>query len=147
MHGFAIAKHTMSPSLTQYLERYSSKMHTLSSPEDYFFMKRDKTAIASCTVYKNFRKILWKTGISHGGKGRGPRLHDLRHTFAVHSLNQMTRQGVELYCALPILSTYLGHASVQATERYVRLTEEAYPEILDAVSQTCAYIFPAVKAT
>jgi integrase len=135
----------MSPSLARYLEAYSRKLHTLSTPEDYFFMKRDRAAIASHTVYKHFRKILWKSGISHGGRGRGPRLHDLRHTFAVHSLNQMVRQGVDLYCALPILSTYLGHASVAATERYVRLTEEAYPGILDTVSRTCAYVIPEVK--
>ncbi len=71
----------------------------------------------------------------------------LRHTFAVHSLNQMVRQGVDLYCALPILSTYLGHASVAATERYLRLTEEAYSGILNTVSRTCAYVFPEVKVT
>ena len=135
----------MSPSLTLYLERYYSEIHAVSTPKDYLFMKKDKTAIASSTVYKNFRKILWKSGISHGGKGRGPRLHDLRHTFAVHSLNQMVRQGVDIYCALPILSTYLGHASVAATEKYLRLTEEAYPGILEAISRTCAYIFPEVK--
>jgi site-specific recombinase XerD len=57
----------------------------------------------------------------------------------------MVRQGMDLYCALPILSTYLGHASITATERYVRLTEEAYPGIMDAVSRTCAYVFPEVK--
>lgn len=136
----------MSPSLTQYLERYFSKIHLVSTSEDYFFMKRDKTAFAPDTVYKNFRKMLWKSGISHGGKGRGPRLHDFRHTFAVHSLNQMVRQGIDIYCALPILSTYLGHASVAATERYLRLTEEAYPGILEAVSRTCGYVFPRVSA-
>lgn len=135
----------MSSSLTTYLETYSLKIHTISTPEDYFFIKKDKTAIASDTVYKNFRKILWKSGISHGGKGRGPPLHDFRHTFAVHSLNHMVRQGIDLYCALPILSTYLGHASVEATGRYLRLTAEAYPEILDTVTQTCAYIFPEVN--
>jgi integrase len=136
----------MSPSLTRYLEPYSQKIHTLSGSEGFFFIKKDKTALAPDVVYKNFRYILWKIGISHGGKGRGPRLHDFRHTFAVHSLNQMVRQGVDLYCALPILSTYLGHASVAATERYVRLTEEAYPGILDTVSRTCAYVFPGVNA-
>ena len=72
-------------------------------------------------------------------------MHDLRHTFAVHSLNQMVQQGMDIYCALPILSTYLGHASVAATEKYVRLTEEAYPGILGAVNLTCSYVFPAVK--
>jgi integrase len=110
-------------------------------------MKRDKTKLRSDTVYKNFRHILWKIGISHGGKRRGPRLHDFRHTFAVHSLNQMVRQGMDLYYALPLLSTYLGHASVAATEGYVRLTEETYPGILDTVSQVCAYVFPGVNAT
>jgi len=137
----------MSPSLTRYLTAYSLKLHTFSKPEDYFFMKKDGTAYSPDTLYDKFRQILWKCGISHGGKGRGPRMHDLRHTFSVNALNQMVRQGVDLYCALPILSTYLGHASVGATERYVRLTEEAYPGILDTVSQTCAYVFPAVKAT
>lgn len=135
----------ISSSLAQCLKRYFSKTHLFSTNEDYFFMKIDKTPIASNTVYKNFRKILWKSGISHGGKGRGPRLHDFRHTFAVHSLNRMVSQGVDLYCALPILSTYLGHASIAATEGYLRLVEEAYPGILDSVSQTCAYIFPEMK--
>lgn len=132
-------------SLTQYLEKYYLEIHSFATPEDYFFIKKDRTPIKSDNVYRNFRKLLWKSGISHGGKGRGPRLHDFRHTFAVHSLNQMVYQGLDLYCALPILSTYLGHASVAATERYIRLTEEAYPGILDTVSRTCAYIFPEVS--
>ncbi len=137
----------MSPSLTRHLEAYFLKIHPLSTPADYFFRKKDQTAITSDTIYKKFRYLLWKIGISHGGKGRGPRLHDFRHTFAVHSLNQMVQQGVDPYCALPILSTYLGHASVAATERYLRLTEEAYPGILNTVSRTCAYVFPEVKVT
>ena len=136
----------MSSSLASYIEAYFLKMHAISTPEDYFFMKRDKTPIASRTVYKKFRRILWKIGISHGGRGRGPRLHDFRHTFAVHSLSQMVRQGMDLYCALPILSTYLGHASISATEKYVRLIEDAYPEVIDTVSRTCAYVIPEVEA-
>ena len=148
IHGSKLNKDRLvplSPSLVKYLKSYFSKLHAISTPEDYFFMKRDKTAIASNTVYKNFRKILWRSGITHGGKGRGPRLHDFRHTFAVHSLNQMVRKKVELYCALPILSTYLGHASIEATEKYLRLTAEVYPEILKKISRLCAYIFPEVN--
>lgn len=135
----------LSVSMIHYLKKYYGEIHAVSTPEDYFFMKNDRTPYSADTVYKVYRKLLWKSGISHGGKGRGPRMHDLRHTFAVHSLNQMVRQGVDLYCALPILSTYLGHASVGATEGYLRLAEEAYPGIIDTVSQTCAYVFPEVK--
>jgi len=57
----------------------------------------------------------------------------------------MVNQGIDLYCALPILSTYLGHSSISATQRYVCLTAEVYPELIKRVSQTCAYIFPEVK--
>ena len=137
----------MSSSLIQYLRQYFSKIHMVSLPEDFFFIKKDRTTYSSSTIYKSFRKLLWKCEISHGGQGRGPRLHDFRHTFAVHSLNQMVHQGIDLYCALPILSTYLGHSSVAATERYLRLTEEAFSEIVSSVSRTCAYVFPEVETT
>lgn len=96
-------------------------------------------------VYKNYRKLLWKAGISHGGKGKGPRLHDFRHTFCVHTLAMQVKEKIDLYTALPILSTYLGHSSVGATQRYVRLTVEAYPELIEKVSKTCAFVIPEVK--
>ena len=95
-------------------------------------------------IHKVYRKLLWKAGISHGGKGKGPRLHDLRHAFCVHSLAKQVKAGVDLYVALPILSTYVGHSSVAATQRYVRLTAEAYPELIEKVSSTCAHVFPEV---
>jgi integrase/recombinase XerD len=57
----------------------------------------------------------------------------------------MVRQKIELYCALPILSTYLGHASIEATERYVRFTAEVYPEILNTV--VLFHLFPILKGT
>jgi integrase len=95
-------------------------------------------------VYKGYRELLWKARISFLGKGKGPRLHDLRHTFCVHTLVKQVRDEIDLYVALPILSTYVGHSSVEATQRYVRLTAEAYPELIEKVSQTCAYVIPEV---
>ena len=100
-------------------------------------MKRDQ-------VYKAFRKFLWKAGISHGGKGKGPRLHDLRHSFCVHTLARQAKDGIDVYIALPVLSTYVGHGSVGATQRYVRLTAEAYPDLIEKASQTCSYVIPEV---
>ena len=49
-----------------------------------------------------------------------------------------------IYITLPILSKYLGHASLEATDRYVRLTAEMYPELLQQANQLCAYVFPEV---
>ncbi|MDA3938904.1 MAG: tyrosine-type recombinase/integrase [Spirochaetia bacterium] len=107
-------------------------------------MNKDRTKYRKDTAYENFRNILWQSEISHGGKGIGPRMHDLRHTFAVHSLNNMVKQGIDIYCALPILSTYLGHASTASTEHYVRLTVEFFPDLIKLVNPVSKYVLPAV---
>ena len=83
-------------------------------------------------------------GIPHGGRGKGPRLHDLRHTFAVHMLNMWAVQGRDLYVALPILSVYLGHTSLKSTEQYLRLVPEAYAQITLAFEAGFGDVFPEV---
>ncbi len=135
----------MTESLTDILKIYRAKIHANSEQEDYLLINKDGTALTEDNSYKRFREILWKAGISHGGKGIGPRQHDFRHSFCVHTLNSMVNQGIDLYCALPILSTFIGHSSVSSTQRYVRLTAEVYPELIARVSLTCAYVFPEVK--
>jgi len=134
----------MAPSLLGICRAYSAAIHRRSSGSDYFFMKANHQPITRDNVYRRFREILWATGISHGGKGVGPRLHDLRHTFAVHSLKRAVDRQLDVYCALPVLSSYLGHASVTATEQYVRLTAEVFPEIGAALDRTCAGVIPEV---
>jgi hypothetical protein len=54
----------------------------------------------------------------------------------------MTNQGLDIYCALPILSTYLGHASVGATSQYVRLTQDMFPEIVSKAGAIAAFVIP-----
>ncbi len=67
------------------------------------------------------RAISRHTGL-RGPKGRGPRLHDLRATFAVTRLLQWYRDGDNVMSRLPLLSTYLGHACISDTEVYLRIT-------------------------
>lgn len=135
----------MSESVATCCRQYYQVFHRYSSSEDYFFMKADRKPITPNSVYRRFRDILWESGISHGGKGNGPRVHDLRHTFAVHTLKRAVDRGVDVYCALPILSTYLGHASVAATEHYVRLTADAFPDIRVALERYCGHVIPEVE--
>ena len=136
----------MAAPLAVMFARYQALFNRNKAPKDYFFRNKKGTPLAHDNVYKEYRKLLWKAGISHGGKGKGPRLHDLRHMFCVHSLEKQVKNGVDLYVALPILSAYVGHNSVGATQRYVRLTAEAYPELIERVSRTCACVFPEVTA-
>ena len=114
-------------------------------PADHLFRNRDGTPLSHDRIYKVYRQLLWKATISHGGKGKGPRLHDLRHIFSVHTLAKQVKDGVDLYVTLPILSVYVGHNNVGATQRYLRLTAEAYPELIEKVSRTCAYVITEVN--
>ena len=63
----------------------------------------------------------------------GPRIHDLRHTFACHSLDKIIKEGKDAYCVLPSLSVYMGHMNIESTEKYLRLTEEHFKEMTDAI--------------
>ena len=56
----------------------------------------------------------------------------------------MVANGMDIYCALPILSTYLGHRGIESTEGYLRLTEEAYSGIINKMSPLYENVFPEV---
>jgi integrase/recombinase XerD len=134
----------MHPSLTSICQDYAAAVHPHGVPEAYFFGHRDGGPIDRDNVYRRFREVLWRSGISHGGKGKGPRLHDLRHAFAVHSLKAAVDRGVDVYAALPVLSAYLGHTSTLATEQYVRLTADCFPEIRAQVDRSAGWVIPEV---
>jgi integrase len=134
----------MSGHLAEMFAKYHVLFNSNNSPADYCFRNKKGTPLTRDAVYKMYRKLLWAARISHGGRGKGPRLHDFRHTFCVHTLVKQVKNGVDLYVTLPILSVYLGHNSVRATQRYVRLTAEAYPELIEKISRTCAYVIPEV---
>lgn len=68
------------------------------------------------------------------GELRPPRLHDLRHTAAVHRVVAWYRTGQDVQRLLPQLATYLGHLNIQSTQRYIQMT----PELLQAASQRFA---------
>jgi len=93
-------------------------------------------------VYDVFRRLLRDIGIPHGGRGRGPRLHDLRHTFAVHRLEDWIREGADLQARLPILATYMGHQSLAGTQRYLRITPYVFPNIVADLQKVVGHAIP-----
>ena len=115
------------------------------SENDPFFISLKGTACTEDAVYRIFQDIIKMAGIPFIGNHHGPRLHDLRHTFAVTSLAQMAEAGVDLYSTLPILSTYLGHKSLSSTDNYVRLTAEMFPGLLKDIDMVCLNVFPDIK--
>ena len=76
-----------------------------------------------------FRRVREQAGIRRAdGASYQPRLHDLRHTFAVHRLTSWYRQGADVQKLLPQLSVYLGHAHLVSTQVYLSMTPELLAE-------------------
>ena len=112
--------------------------------ESFFFPNANGGQYSQRTVYDKFRTVLWSSEIPHQGRGKGPRVHDLRHTFAVRSLQQSIMDGKDLYVFLPILMSYLGHIKLSSTEYYLRLTAEIFPDFLRRSDTICAAAIPEV---
>lgn len=110
--------------------------------DEYFFPAPDGFIYGIATIEKTFRDAMFAAGIPYRGRGKGPRLHDLRHTFAVHSLQKLTQDGKLSQAALPILMTYLGHKSVDATSRYIHLSAESYPALLKQTEAVFGALIP-----
>ena len=111
------------------LNVYANRCFYLLSNDDYIFTNANGGRIDEKSVYENHRAFLRHAGIPYVGGGEGPRIHDWRHHMAVYSFKQLTDSGLDMYVALPILSTYLGHKTIFATEKYVRLTLQLFPYI------------------
>ena len=97
-------------------------------------------------VYHNFRRFLWQAGISHGGPGHGPRVHDLRTTFAVNNLRSWFATGRDVGALLPVLQAYMGHSSIADTAYYLHLSAESYPGITSRVQQAIGELVPPMLA-
>lgn len=59
----------------------------------------------------------------------GPRIHDWRHTFAVHRLLAWYRDGEDVNARLPALATYMGHVDISSTQVYLQPTAELLGEV------------------
>ena len=108
----------------------------------WFFPNKKSIPYNSGTAYGLYRKALRLSGISHGGRGKGPRLHDVRHTFAVRVLNKWVRDGKNLTTALPYLAIYMGHEGLKACQHYLRLTAVMFPELIETVEKKHGWIIP-----
>lgn len=134
----------MGESIAKVLSTYVEEQRDKIMPNAPIFYYHPLTPLSPASVYERFRLTLKKSGIPYEGKQRGPRLHDFRHTFAVVAMNRMSDEGKDLYVSLPILSAYLGHANIQSTERYLRLTEDRLSCITESMQLHLPTVFPEV---
>lgn len=115
--------------LTDYATRRDRLCPATASPA--FFITRTGRRIQQRWVQETFAKLLALAEIRTPPRRRRPRIHDLRHTFAVNTLIGWYRAGLNVQAHLPVLSTFLGHSSTEATYWYL----QAVPELLDLAAQ------------
>lgn len=120
----------MSDSLSVVTLNYVSGLVHRHNPEQYLFVSPYTGTRYSYSAMKYmFKKIFTEAGI-RTQEGRLPRIHDIRHSFCTSSLNRMLDSGMDLYVAVPVLASYVGHVNLTDTERYIHLTEHGYDEFV-----------------
>jgi len=92
------------------------------NPEASFFVGHDGKTVNDYNLQDAFELIRKKAGIRRTDTSQQPRLHDLRHTFAVHRLTAWYRQGADVQRLLPALSVYMGHVCISSTSTYLTMT-------------------------
>jgi len=117
----------------QALARYAAQRDAFRDvPRSEFFFRTDHApALQRVAVEKTFSRLRDRLGWTSHGRARRPRIHDLRHTFAVRRLLAWCDQGGDVDRKIHALSTYLGHAKVTDTYWYL----SAVPELMAVTSQ------------
>lgn len=135
----------MSDSLQKKCAAFLEKYHNNTPEGTPFLYSKSKGQLSESTVNRGFRDALWGIGIPYYGKDKGPRVHDLRHTFICHNIQKWAESGVPINSKLPILSKYVGHSHVNATHWYIRLTAETYPHIRQICEEELGGIYSNIK--
>jgi len=120
----------LSESTTRALEQYIDKRIKIAPhwPDSPLLLNERRRRLCHPTVNMTFRNLLQKCGIAHH-KRTGPRIHDLRHAFAVHRLLAWYRQGQDVNARLPALATYMGHVDISSTRVYLQPTAELLQQV------------------
>lgn len=110
--------------LSDYATRRDAHLGTPRSP--YFFVAEQGGRLLHQYVHRVFWKLSRQIGLRQKGQRNGPRIHNLRHRFAVQALINWYRAGEDVERELPVLSTFLGHVNVRDTYWYL----SAAPELM-----------------
>jgi integrase/recombinase XerD len=132
----------MSESLAAHARRYVVSVGLVpENPAGWFFPSPRGGGYNPGSATAHIQGLMFEAGVTTAS-GRAPRTHDLRHSYAVASLAKMQADGVDVYAALPLLATYMGHADIVSAEYYLRLHPSAWAAVEEAMAGTYASVFP-----
>jgi len=118
---------TTSAALSAYAQTRDRVLRLPHSPS--FFLSTSGTRLLPQNVWHTFARLRRLAGLPP--RPRLPRIHDLRHSFAVHMLLRWSRDGADIPSRMSLLSTYLGHVNPSMTYWYLTAT----PELLECAAE------------
>lgn len=114
------------------LQKYAEMKHAANNSQNQhsaFFVKRNGLPPTLCCVEAIFRRLCNLCGIRREDGARyQPRLHDIRHSFAISRLLDWYKNGYDVQRLLPHLATYLGHLDISSTQCYLKMVPELLHE-------------------
>lgn len=113
--------------LCSVLEKHIALRQRRSSKDSHVFLSKGGTSLNTDNVVRTFRRLRQLAGVRrHDDATYQPRMHDIRHTFAVHRIAGWIKHGADLNRMLPALAVYMGLAGLRSTEPYLSLTPERF---------------------
>ena len=131
----------ISDELNDLLTEYANKCFYMYSDNDFIFVNKSGRRMSGDMINEIHLQILNRTGIPHYGDNKGPRVHDWRSTFAVNAFRKLSDSGMDMYVALPIISAYMGHKTIYATEQYLQLTLDHFPYLQEKMKNKMNRVF------
>jgi integrase len=132
----------MGEDLRELCWEYDFKIETILPQRLVFFPNKDGDFYNKSTIGCWFHEFWDKLPYSYAITGNRARVHDFRHSYAVHRLNQWVSIGEDINALYPYLSEYMGHSRYADTDYYLSLVDEFYPEMEKRLSALNDGILP-----
>lgn len=130
------------PSAQAGLERYLQRRRHFGATEDHLFISLRHRSPHYATVQATFLQAVRALGLHPGPGQRGPRLHDLRHSWAVAALEACPYGHDQVDQHVLAVSTYLGHAKLASTYVYLHTTPRLLADIAGRCEQVAGEVGP-----
>lgn len=138
----------MAPPMTNILTKYCMAMGMMGAGQGWLFPSGNNDGhISDKAIKRKFETILKQNGIRPTNLNkheRGPCLHCMRHVFAFKSFSKAEREGRHLDDVIPFLSIYLGHEGIYETAKYLKFSNEIFPEAIDIFGSFMNGMLPEV---
>ena len=127
----------ISDKLNEEINKFITKFFYNKSKNEYVFK------ISNNAISKYFKKVLTLSNIKITDKG--PRLHDLRHTFVVHNIDTYIKQDKDINQILPIIMTQLGHKSLNSIAYYFHISKDILGTVNEISQKELGHLIPEVS--